>query len=112
MLALFVSEHCTMNSIDHLSEACCLMFQDSVLASKIKMHRTKSTNVIENVLALHFESLLCKDVGAQKFGVLIDESTDVSVIKVLGIVIRYFSFSESEVVSTFLTLQEYRSSML
>ncbi|CAN8031714.1 unnamed protein product, partial [Ixodes persulcatus] len=105
-LALYVAEHGAMNSVDHLGQACSQMFGDSKIASKIKMHRTKCTNVIKNVLGPHFESLLREDVAEQKYSVLIDESTDISVVKVLGIVIRYFSLSSSGIVSTFLTLED------
>ncbi|KAG0445717.1 hypothetical protein HPB47_016292 [Ixodes persulcatus] len=83
-LALYVAEHGAMNSVDHLGEACTLMFGDSKIASKIKMHRTKCTNVIKNVLGPHFESLLREDVAEQTYSVLIDESTDISVVKVQG----------------------------
>lgn len=44
--ALFVAEHCAMNTTDHLGEACKWIFQDSKVASNIKIHRTKCTNVI------------------------------------------------------------------
>lgn len=107
-LALFVAEHCAMNSVDHLGEACRGIFDDSKVASKIRMHRTKCTNVIKNVLGPHFASSLRDDVGEQKYSVLMDESTDISVVKVLGIVIRYFSLSNSGIVSTFLALQELK----
>ncbi|KAH9376351.1 hypothetical protein HPB48_000386 [Haemaphysalis longicornis] len=95
-----------MNTTDHLGEACKRIFQDSKVASNIKIHRTKCTNVIKNVLAPHFENSLREDIAEQKYSVLIDESTDISVVKVLGIVIRYFSKSNGEMVSTFLTLPE------
>lgn len=105
-LALFVAEHCAMNTMDHLGEACKWIFQDSQVASKIKIHRTKCTNIIKNVLGPHFEKSWQDDIGHQKYSVLIDESTDISVLKVLGIAIRYFSQSNGEVISSFLTLQE------
>ncbi|KAG0430474.1 hypothetical protein HPB47_022676 [Ixodes persulcatus] len=82
------------------------MFEDSKTASNIRMHRTKCTNVVKNVLGPHFEALLREDVCDQKYSFQIDESTDISLINVLGIVIRYFFLSSFEVVSTFLDLQE------
>ncbi|GBP34311.1 hypothetical protein EVAR_7362_1 [Eumeta japonica] len=52
------------------------------------MHRTKCTEVIKNVLATHFVEELIKDIGQQKYSLIIDESTDISTSKQLGIVIR------------------------
>lgn len=46
------------------------------------------------------------DVGNQRFSLLLDESTDVSVSKYLGLVIRYFRDTKQTIVSTFLGLVE------
>lgn len=86
-----------------------LSLQDSITDSKsvmdIKMHRTKCSAVIKNVLAPHFKQMLFEDIGSQKYSVLLDESTDLSVSKLLGIVIRYFSCRQNKVVSAFLALE-------
>jgi hypothetical protein len=44
--------------------------------------------------------------GDEKFSLLLDESTDVSVSTYLGVVIRYFSAKKRTGVSTFLGLVE------
>ena len=51
---------------------------------------------------------LVADVGEQRFSLLLDESTDVSVSKLmyLGVVIRYFSETKKTIFSTFLGLVE------
>ncbi|XP_045489241.1 zinc finger protein 862-like, partial [Pieris rapae] len=51
-----------------------------------------------------------KGTGGQKYSLLLDESTDVSVTKYLGVVIRYFSSDKNKVVSAFLALQPLESS--
>ncbi|KAJ4934815.1 hypothetical protein JOQ06_007597 [Pogonophryne albipinna] len=68
------------------------------------MHRTKCTEMINGVLAPYFLKKLVADVGDQRFSLLLDESTDVSVSKYLGVVIRYFSNTKQTIVSTFLGL--------
>jgi hypothetical protein len=47
--------------------------------------------MIEGVLAPYFLKRVMSDVGDEKFSLLLDESTDVSVSKYLGVVIRYFN---------------------
>lgn len=73
--------------------------------SKTKTHCTKCINVIKNVLGPHFESLLHEDVGEEKYSVLIDEATDISVIKVVGVLAKYFSLS-GEVLFMFANLRK------
>ncbi|KAI4813109.1 hypothetical protein KUCAC02_024457 [Chaenocephalus aceratus] len=68
------------------------------------MHRTKCTEMINGVLAPYFLKKLVADVGDQRFSLLLDESTDLSVSKYLGVVIRCFSNTKQTIVSTFLGL--------
>lgn len=70
------------------------------------MHRTKCSSIILNVLAPFFISDLKKDIDLTKYSLLIDESTDVSVCKYLGIAIIYFSKSLNKIVTTFFALEE------
>lgn len=80
-VALFTCQHTSNNSVDHLTELCKSNFEN---AGKIRLHRTKCTNIIKNILAPHFISELRSDISDSKFSILIDESTDVGVIKLLG----------------------------
>jgi hypothetical protein len=68
------------------------------------MHRTKCTTVISNVIAPHFQATLRKSIGDQSFSLLIDESTDISVLMFLGITIMYFDLKVGKIVSTYLAL--------
>lgn len=77
--------HCpSNNSIDHLSDLCKNQFDDT---SKVRLHRTKCTAIIKNVLAPHFINKLKEDISFSKYSILVDESTDIGVIKLLG---KYF----------------------
>jgi hypothetical protein len=57
----------------------------------MQMHRTKCSNIIKNVLVPYFVEDLKIDLGNNKFSLLLDESTDISTQKYLGIVIIYYS---------------------
>ncbi|XP_046868347.1 uncharacterized protein LOC124460805 [Drosophila willistoni] len=103
-LCLFVAKHTAISPVDHLSNICSTKFDDSSSASRIKLHRTKCTHIIKNVLAVHFYDDLHRDIGDKKFSLLLDESTDISFTKLLGVVVNYFSAEHGVVVSTFLSL--------
>lgn len=108
-LALFVACHSSIHIIDDLSELCKSTFNDSQTAAGIKIHRTKCSAIMKFVLAPHFEKLLLEDIGNGPFSILIDESNDISVIKMLGIAIVYFSRSKTGLTSTFLSLSELQN---
>lgn len=50
--------------------------------------------------------MLIKEISNQPFSLLTDESTDISVLKFLGISIMYFNQTEGQIVSTYLALVE------
>lgn len=102
---MFICEHCSILTTDHLSQVCKNRFSDSQSAD-LQLHRTKCTNIIKNILAPHFYQELVGDIGDQEYSILIDESTDVSVSKLLGVTVRYFSLTLKKIVSTFLGLVE------
>ena len=102
--ALNICCHSSINTCDHLVEFCKATIKDSSVLSKIKMHRTKCSSIIKNVLSEHFEEDLISDIGERKFSLLLDESNDVSVTKILGVAIIYFSIKHHKIIHTFLTL--------
>lgn len=103
---MFVAEHTAVLPIDHLSSLCAKAFADSKAVCELKLHRTKCGEIIKNVLAPHFKSILKQDIGDIKYSLIIDESTDMTVHKYLGIVVRYFSSSMNKITSTFLALSQ------
>ncbi|KAH7944667.1 hypothetical protein HPB52_023118 [Rhipicephalus sanguineus] len=75
-VALFVAEHCSIATADHLSGVIKKSFSDSHTARNYRMKRTKCPSLLKNVLYPHFKDDLSADIGRSKFSVIIDESTD------------------------------------
>lgn len=103
-VALFVAEHCSIATADHLSGVIKKSFSDSHTARNYRMKRTKCASLLKNVLYPHFKDDLSADIGGSKFSVIIDESTDVSVSKLLSIAIIYYSTAKAKIVTSFLSL--------
>uniref|UniRef100_A0A0L8GRN2 Uncharacterized protein n=1 Tax=Octopus bimaculoides TaxID=37653 RepID=A0A0L8GRN2_OCTBM len=103
-LAMFICCHSSFNSCDHLIELCKNYMSDSDIMSKVKLHRTKCVNIVRNVLAPYFDGDLISDIGDRKFRLLLDESNDISINKLLGIVITYYSDTHKKVVHTYLSM--------
>lgn len=104
--ATFICCHSSIAVVDHLVDMCKYVFPDSKVAQGMKMHRTKCTAVIREVLAPHFRDDLLKDIGGSSYSLLLDESNNVTVIKMLGVIIVYYSKAHKKIVSTFLGLVE------
>ncbi|KAL7742914.1 hypothetical protein ACLKA6_002064 [Drosophila palustris] len=104
-LAMFCAQHTAINPVGHMSELCSLHFG----AKDIKLQRTKCTSIIKYVLAPHFDEELRKDIGDSKFSLLIDESTDISINKVLGVAIVFYSNQRLDITSTLLSLIQIES---
>lgn len=94
-LSTYVAEHCSINCINHLSELIKTLDPKSVLLSDIKLHRTKCTMLIKNVIGPSMLESLVEDVGDANFSLIIDESTDVSTCKTLCMIIKYFSVEKN-----------------
>ncbi|KAH9359718.1 hypothetical protein HPB48_019892 [Haemaphysalis longicornis] len=60
------------------------------------MHHSKYASMIKDVLGLHFKADLAQDIGDSYYSLIIDESSDISVIKCLAISIIYQSVTKSE----------------
>lgn len=105
-LSLYVAYHTSINVIDHLSNICSKSFKGHTAADHMQLHRTKCSNIIRNVLGPHFVNLLRVDIGDSPYSLLIDESTDITIHKYLGIIIIYFSVEQNKIVQTFLDMPE------
>ena len=103
-MALFVTSHCALRNVDHLCQLNKRIFKSAKGVEEIHLGRTKCTGVIKNIIAPHFKSDLREDIGDSPYSLLVDESTDISVSKQLGVCIIYFSKTKGKDVSTFLTL--------
>lgn len=103
-LAMYICCHSAFNSCDHLVDLCKNTISDSETVNKVKMHRTKCRNIVKNVIAPYFNEDLLSDLGQGKFSLLLDESNDIAINKLLGIIIIYYSNNHKKVVHTYLNL--------
>ncbi|CAH1968566.1 unnamed protein product [Acanthoscelides obtectus] len=96
-IAALISEHnLPIKLCDHLIPLLKDIFPDSKIAQGMQMGRTKATGVIKHVLAKsHFEELI-DELKAKKFSILVDESTDIGVVKNICVCVRYFSEKTNE----------------
>lgn len=108
-LALFIAAHCSIRTIDHLSPLCKNSFKCDA-ADYLQIHRTKCTGILQNILGPYFQKELVKDVGSCSYSLILDESTDISVVKYLGIIIVYYSITKQEIIHSFLELAELETS--
>ncbi|KAE8746144.1 hypothetical protein FOCC_FOCC007145 [Frankliniella occidentalis] len=108
-LAVFIACHAAVRSIDHLSELLVVLGKGSKLAD-LMLHRTKCSKLITSVISPALLTELVEDVGEQGFSLIIDESTDISVVKFMAVMIRYHSMKKNEIVTDFLGFIEvYRA---
>ncbi|XP_067118590.1 zinc finger protein 862-like [Centruroides vittatus] len=103
-MALFVAESCPISHVDKLTKFCTTNFSDSKSCNNLTIGRTKCSAIISNVLAPHFKENLIVDIGDSNYSLLIDESNDISISKLLGIVIRYYSQNKKCITTSFLDL--------
>ena len=103
-LALFVAQHTSINTVDHLTDTCKNSFKKCDASTHLQMHRTKCSNLIKNVWSPYFIQDLCEDIGDYPFSLLLDESTDITVDKYLGCTIIYFSHKMKKIINSFLDL--------
>lgn len=83
-MVFFVTCHCAIRCIDHLS-ALNTPISKTINFNEVKLHRSKANAVLKNIIAPHFKSDLRTDIGDSFYSLLIDESTDIAVLKQLGI---------------------------
>ena len=100
--AYFAEHNIPFANIDHLLPVCKAAFPDSKIAEKISMKRTKLSYVIQDGIAFDEKSAIADVCKTQKFSLIIDESTDISVTQILAVVVRYFDLSKEDVVDALL----------
>lgn len=111
-LCSFLSEHnIPFRAMDHLSDIVVKCFPDSEIAKEFSCKRTKAAAITYNILGPAFQKDLIEDIlrsaspsGKAVYSIIIDESTDVTTVKVLAIVVKYFSETKCAVQTKFLDL--------
>ena len=96
-IATYVACHTSINAVDDLSD---ILHEEM---GTFKMHSTKCSAVIKSVLAPHFREELQQDIG-ESYSLYLDESTDISVSKLLCLCVKYRSQKHGKFVSTYLGL--------
>ncbi|CAD6213969.1 GSCOCG00011117001-RA-CDS, partial [Cotesia congregata] len=104
-LVLNNAAHGSLKNIDHLCEMLKDIGKGSQL-SKLRLHRTKCSKIILNVIAPGMLKELLDDLGEESYSILLDESTDVSTMKYMAYCIRYYSKKQKKIVTDFLGFNE------
>lgn len=73
-----------MNTSDHLVDVVKKCFGDDKRGMEMSLHETKCTIIINHVMMPHFVGKLKEDISGTKFCLLLDDSTDISGTKYLG----------------------------
>lgn len=108
-LAVYIAMHSAVRSIDHLTDILKVIGVGSKLET-IRLHRTKCSKLITNVIAPVMLKELVADVADSGYSLIIDESTDISVMKFLALIIRFHSKTMNKMRTEFLGLLEvYRA---
>lgn len=90
-LCAFIAEHdISFLVIDHLTDLLKECSPDSKIAGEIKLKKTKCTAIIKNVIADSHKQELADKIKSEKFSVLVDESTDISTIKTMCILVTFY----------------------
>lgn len=80
-LAAFIAQHCAISTVDALCHLLPTLDPDSELLGGLKLHRTKCTGLISNVISPCCLQELINDIGDSNFSMIIDESTSVDTKK-------------------------------
>ena len=100
--AFFSEKNIPFAAADKFTDMCKSAFSDSEICKKMSMGKTKATYLIQDGIAYYEHKDLISILKEQKFSLVIDESTDISVTQVLAIVVRYFDFVKCDVIDAFL----------
>lgn len=94
-LCMFISEHnLPFQILEHLPKLIQSICPDLNIAKEIKCSRIKGTQILKKQVAPYSMMEICNILKTTKFSLIIDETTDISVVKSLAVVIRYFDTTE------------------
>ena len=109
-LSGFIAEHnLPFRVMEHLPGLLKNVFPDSVIAGKITCGRDKTRNIIVKKLAPDADQALSEKLQKCKFSILLDESTDKSVVKSMAVVARFWCPQLKRVCNRLLGLVEVPS---
>ena len=102
-LSAAIACHCSIRTIDHLSEIIVKHGVKSTL-ERIKLHRTKCSAIIKSVIGPSLLESMREDMRNERYSIIVDESTDVGCVKLLAVCVKYFSKKQNKIVTKFLGL--------
>lgn len=104
-LANFFGHHnVSFQIVDHLVPVLKECFPDSSILTDCTLGRTKVTGIIKNVLAQKEIQDLSAILQKQHFSILVDESTDISLRKLLCVVVRFIEPTTGKITDRLLEL--------
>ena len=89
---------------DHFTDLMKAMFPDSSIAQKFSCKRTKTTHILTQALAPHWDNKITNMCRNEKFTVMIDESNDKGDNKKLNILVRVYNQTLQKVSTQFLAI--------
>ncbi|XP_042145529.1 uncharacterized protein LOC121835415, partial [Ixodes scapularis] len=102
-LSAFITEHSlSFKVMDHMGELVKTVFPDSKIAEQVRLHKTKCTSIVKNVLAKAEVQSLSAILRKTRFSLFVDEGTDVSSTKLLCCVVRYYCDAVDDVITQLL----------
>ncbi|KAI5638384.1 sugar transporter domain-containing protein [Phthorimaea operculella] len=100
-IAAYIVEHSSTSNVDHLGEMIPKLDPKSAILNNVQLHRTKCTMLIKNVLGQCMFLELLEEIGCSPYSIIVDETTDITITKVLCMMIRFFSKKKRDIVTTF-----------
>lgn len=96
--ALLAAEHnLSFRAMEHIISINKLIFKNDPLSKEIKVHRTKCTSIVKNVIAENIKYNISNEMKNKHFSVFVDESTDSSSDKNLCILVKYCNDSNIKI---------------
>lgn len=105
-LALYIACHSSINPVHHLINCVKENHKNEAMSEELTLGRTKCTAILKNVWAPYFKSKLKLDLANSIYSLIIDEATDITNVKFLGIVIKYYSVERRNIITQFLAMME------
>ena len=90
--------------MDHLRGLISNVCEDSTISKCIKCARTKGTGVFQAVFGKHYLDELIVTLKKCKFSLIIDKTTDISIVKQLVLICRYYDSTLRKTVDKYLAL--------
>ncbi len=104
LCAWAAAHNISFNQMEHLIELLPQIFDDSKIADGIRLKRTKATYITVHGLGREESEQLMTRMKKELFSIAIDEGTDVSVVKVLSVMIRILNREKQDIEECLLTL--------